>query len=83
MDETMVSTTLQQPRASRHKNALVQIKIQVKGQKVNPLLDNGSQCDLISETLVDEIGFRNFWCITAMFIGMGKIEMWNENHKDV
>ena len=56
----MVYTTLQQPKASRHKNALFQIKIQVKGQKVNPLLDNGSQCNLISETLVDELGFRNF-----------------------
>ena len=60
MDENMVCTTVQQPRESRHKNALFQIKIQVKGQKVNALLENGSQCDLISETLVDELGFINF-----------------------
>ena len=35
-------------------------KSKFKGQKVNPFIDNGSQCDLISKTLVDEIGFRNF-----------------------
>jgi hypothetical protein len=36
------------------------IKVQVKNQKVNSLFDSDSQCNLVSETLVDELGIETY-----------------------
>lgn len=58
LDEDIVCTTMQQPRASGDKHALFQIKVLVKNRKVNVLFNSGSQCNMISETLVDEIGLE-------------------------
>jgi hypothetical protein len=60
LDEAIVCTTLQQPKASGDKHALFQIKVQVKNQKVNALFDSGSQCNMVFETLVDELGLETY-----------------------
>jgi hypothetical protein len=45
---------------SGDKHALFQIKVQVKNWKVNSLFDSGSQCNMVSETLVDELGLETY-----------------------
>jgi hypothetical protein len=45
---------------SGDKHALFQIKVQVKNWKVNALFDSGSQCNMVSETLVDELGLETY-----------------------
>jgi len=60
MDEAIVYNTLQQSNVSGDKHELFKIKVQVKNQKVNSLFDNGSQSNLVSETLVDELGLETY-----------------------
>ena len=58
VDESMTCTTLPQLGASGNKNALFQIKVQVKDRKVNSLFERGSQRNLIFEILVNELGLE-------------------------
>ena len=60
MDENLVCMAPRQPRASGEKRVLLQIKVQVKSQKVNSLFDSGSHCNMISKTLVDELGLETY-----------------------
>jgi hypothetical protein len=36
------------------------IKFQVKKNKVNSLFDSGSQCNMVFETIVDELGLETY-----------------------
>jgi hypothetical protein len=58
LDEVIFCTTLQQLEVSGDKHELLKIKVQVKNQKVNSFFNNGSQCNVVFETLVDELGLE-------------------------
>jgi hypothetical protein len=45
---------------SRDKHALFQIKVEVKTVMVNALFDSDSQCNLVFETLLDELGLETY-----------------------